>query len=285
VENFEVGGGAVKGCGGGSRAMTVRAAAVAGLFYPADAAELAAEVDGHLAAGRARAVHAGAAVPKALIVPHAGYMYSGPIAGTGYGALCEGAAQIRRVVLLGPAHRVRVAGLAASTASAFATPLGAVAVEHGPVAPLLSSGAVCELDLAHAAEHSLEVQLPFLQRVLGDLTIVPLAVGGASDEQVADVLDALWGGPETLLVVSSDLSHYYDYDTAVRLDAETADAIVDLAPERLGRDAACGRMAIGGLLLAAARNALRPRLLDLRNSGDTAGARDEVVGYGAFAFA
>jgi len=264
--------------------MSVRAPAVAGVFYPADATELAAEVDRHLAAGRARVARAGAIRPKALIVPHAGYVYSGPIAGTGYAALGDAAAQIRRVVLVGPAHRVRVAGLAASTASAFVTPLGAVAVEHGPLVPLLASGAVGELDLAHAAEHSLEVQLPFLQRVLGELSIVPLAVGAASDEGVAEVLDELWGGPETLIVVSSDLSHYHDYDTAVRLDAETADAITALTPGRLGRDAACGRVAIGGLLLAAARNALHPRLLDLRNSGDTAGSRDEVVGYGAFAF-
>ncbi len=264
--------------------MTVRDPAVAGTFYPADAAELAEEVDRHLADGRARAARAAASAPKALIVPHAGYLYSGPIAGTAYAALGDAAAQIRRVVLIGPAHRVRVAGLAASTASAFLTPLGAVPVESGPVAPLLAGGAVYEFDLAHAAEHSLEVQLPFLQRLLGELSIVPLAVGAASDAMVAEVLDALWGGPETVIVVSSDLSHYHDYDTAVRLDAETADAIVALAPQRLGRDCACGRIPIAGLLMAAARNGLRPRLLDLRNSGDTAGARDEVVGYGAFAF-
>ncbi|MCK6593175.1 MAG: AmmeMemoRadiSam system protein B, partial [Polyangiaceae bacterium] len=136
----------------------------------------------------------------------------------------------------------------------------------------------------HAREHSLEVHLPFLQEVLGDFSLIPIAVGEASPDDVARVLDALWGGPETLIVVSSDLSHYYDYATAQKLDAATSRAIVEMRPEDIRLEQACGRRPVNGLLVAAKRRGLRAALLDLRNSGDTAGDRSEVVGYGAYIF-
>ena len=266
--------------------MHTRPAAVAGSFYPADPSTLAAAVDAHLAAGRQVLARRGAyGVPKAIIAPHAGYMYSGPIAGTVYAAVYERCAGIERVVLLGPAHRVRVDGLAASSAEAFATPLGDVPLDRVAVHDSLRHSQVHVFDAAHAAEHSLEVQLPFLQRILPHFELIPFAIGAATHTEVAEVLDDLWGGPETLVVISSDLSHYYDYATAVRLDTETADAIYTLQPERLGPESACGRIPVGGLLIAAQRHGLQVTMLDLRNSGDTAGPREEVVGYGAFALA
>jgi hypothetical protein len=264
----------------------IRPAAVAGTFYPADPAALEAALDRHLAAGSAQLASATAApVPKAVIVPHAGYVYSGAIAGTVYAAVRERCVGIERVVLLGPAHRIPTDGLAASSADAFATPLGDVAVDRLAVHDALRHSQVHVFDAAHAAEHSLEVQLPFLQRILGRFEVIPFAVGAATHAEVAEVLDDMWGGSETLVVVSSDLSHYYDYATAGALDAATAEAILALRPERLGPESACGRVPLGGLLIAAQRHGLQASLLDLRNSGDTAGPRDEVVGYGGFILA
>ncbi len=262
--------------------MKLRTPAVSGAFYPRDADELGRMVDACLAEA---APAAGEPPPKALIVPHAGYVYSGPIAGRGYARLAPVRDTVSRVVLLGPAHRVFVQGLAASSADAFVTPLGAVAVDRAAVAAACELPQVRVSDEAHAPEHSLEVHLPFLQRVLGDFALVPFAVGDASDEEVADVLEKLWGGPETLIVVSSDLSHYYDHATARRLDAAACRAIEALEPGALDEESACGRVPICGLLLAARRHGLAARTLDLRNSGDTAGSRDQVVGYGAWAFA
>lgn len=265
--------------------MSIRPPAVAGTFYPADPTALAAAVDRYLAGGRERLARVDVAgAPKAIIAPHAGYVYSGPIAGSAYAAVQTHCAGIERVVLLGPAHRLHVDGLAASDAEAFATPLGAVPVDRIAVHDSLRHAQVHVLDAAHAAEHSLEVQLPFLQSILGPFAIIPFAVGAATHAEVAEVLDDLWDGAETLIVVSSDLSHYYDYATASHLDADTATAIAGLHAERLGPESACGRIPIGGLLLAAARRGLHAHLLDLRSSGDTAGSRDEVVGYAAVAF-
>jgi AmmeMemoRadiSam system protein B len=187
-------------------------------------------------------------------------------------------------VLLGPSHRVPVRGLAASSAASFRTPLGPVRLDREAVTRLETLPQVCLLDAAHALEHSLEVQLPFLQRVLDDFALVPLSVGDAGDDEVAEVIETLWDGPETLIVISSDLSHYYDYATARRLDAETTRAIEALAPERLEFESACGRVGVRGLLVAARRHGLQVETLDLRSSGDTAGPRDQVVGYGAWAF-
>jgi MEMO1 family protein len=261
---------------------TVRDPALAGMFYPEDPADLRRLVEGYLD----NAVSTPAAVPKAVIVPHAGYIYSGSVAGSAYARLRAGAGGIRRVVLLGPAHRAPLLGLALPEATVFASPLGRVPVDGTAVAELMLRPEVSVNASAHALEHSLEVQLPFIQLTLGhDFTLVPLAIGETSPEQVAAVLDALWGGAETLVVVSSDLSHYHDYETARHLDAETSRAIESLAVEDLRPDRACGCLAIQGLLLVARQRGLSAQTVDLRNSGDTSGGRDQVVGYGAYVFA
>lgn len=258
--------------------QTVREPAVAGIFYPAEPGRLQAQIQDLLR----DAVNPGPR-PKALIVPHAGYVYSGPIAASAYARLRPISAQINRVVLLGPAHRVAFRGLAASSASAFRTPLGTVRIDTAAYAQLLELPQVQLRDDAHAAEHSLEVQLPFLQELLGDFAVAPLVVGDASYAEVAEVLNAVWGGEETLILISSDLSHYQDYASAQRLDRFTSQAIEALRPERLDYQHACGRTPVGGLLLAARARGLQAEVLDLRNSGDTAGPRDQVVGYGAYA--
>lgn len=257
----------------------IRPPAVAGRFYPGTPLELERAVNGYLAAAVPQPPP-----PKALIAPHAGYIYSGPIAAAAYATLEPVRRVISRVILLGPAHRVAVRGLAASTADAFATPLGAVSLDRHSVDIALTLPEVRAMDAAHAPEHSLEVQIPFLQQTLDDFRLVPLLVGDASPESVAAVLERLWGGPETLIVVSSDLSHYLDYQSASALDAATSAAIEDLRPHDIGYDQACGSTPIRGLLILASRLGLQARTLDLRNSGDTAGPRDQVVGYGAYAF-
>lgn len=257
----------------------VRPAAVAGTFYPADPQELESEVDAFLDVP----VPSDESPPKALIVPHAGYVYSGATAGAAYARLKPLRGATQRVVVLGPAHRVWVDGIAVSSADAFATPLGIVPVDDALRRRALAFPLVQVGDRAHASEHALEVQLPFLQRVLGDFRVLPLVVGDASTDDVAQVIDALWGGNETLIVVSSDLSHYHDYDTARRLDARTAAAIVAGDGDAIRDDDACGARPVRGLLEAARHHGLGVRLIDLRTSGDTAGDRDSVVGYGAFA--
>ena len=258
---------------------TIRRAAVSGSFYPGEPAALAAEVASYISAVPA----AGGAPPKAIIAPHAGYMYSGPIAGSVYARLAPLRGRISRVVLAGPAHRVYVTGAAIPSADAFASPLGDVALDTQALARLRELPFVEVSDRAHALEHSLEVHVPFLQAVLGDFKLVPIVVGDASPDEAAAILEALWGGPETLIVVSSDLSHYHSYDVARSCDRDTADAILSL-DAHLVPEEACGAAPINGLLQAARRRGLEPELVDLRNSGDTAGDRSRVVGYGAFAF-
>lgn len=249
---------------------TIRRAAVAGMFYPGDAGDLRRTVEALLAGAPQR----DGPPPKALVVPHAGYVYSGPVAATAYARLLNAGGRIERVVLLGPAHHHPLHGLATHSAQAFETPLGRVPVEH--------TTAVSVLDAAHQREHSLETQLPFLQVALGAFRVVPIVVGEAAAEDVALAIDALWGGEETLVVVSTDLSHYHDARTARRLDRATADDIVALRAEALGYDSACGRYALAGLLIALRDRGLRLECIDLRNSADTAGDPDRVVGYGAF---
>ncbi len=256
----------------------VRSPAVAGMFYPADPRQLAHDVQSLLAAAQPHNL-----VPKALIVPHAGYIYSGPIAATAYATLPPLAGRIRRVVLLGPTHRVAVYGLALPGADAFDTPLGRVMLDAAAARGIAHLPQVTVSAEAHALEHSLEVQLPFLQSVLADFTLLPLAVGMTTPEEVAEVLEALWGGEETLIVISSDLSHYLPYPVAQRTDKETVRDILDLSgPIETGH--ACGGIPVSGLIVAARRHHLAPHLLDLRNSGDTAGSHGEVVGYAAIAF-
>lgn len=261
------------------RTMRVRQPAVAGLFYPADPSELRSAVEGHL--GDATSGPA----PKVIVAPHAGYVYSGPIAGSAYGRVVPARGRVTRVVLVGPAHRTPDAGIAASGAGAFATPLGRLSVDTGARDALVGAGLVAIRDDAHAEEHSLEVQLPFVQVCLGDVTVLPLAVGQVSPDRVADVLEQVWGGDDTLVVVSTDLSHYHDHATATELDRRTAEAVVARRPDRLGRYDACGVIPLQGLLLAAERHGLDVELLDLRTSADTAGGPERVVGYGAFALA
>jgi AmmeMemoRadiSam system protein B len=258
-----------------------RPAAVAGSFYPGEAASLASEVATYLA--QALPDPNGARPPKAIIAPHAGYLYSGPIAASIYARLSPLRGIVTRVVLAGPAHRVFVRGAAVPSAEAFASPLGAVPIDAEAVARLRAFPFVEVSDRAHALEHSLEVHLPFLQSVLGTFSLVPVVVGGAKPREMADILEAVWGGPETLIVVSSDLSHYLPYESARRRDRLTADAILGFEA-RLVPDEACGAAPINGLLQAARRHGLDAQLVDLRSSGDTAGSRDRVVGYGAFAF-
>lgn len=258
---------------------TVRPAAVAGSFYSGSSAGLAREVDAFLTG-----VTPAAGSPHAFIVPHAGYDYSGPIAATVYAQLARRSPLPTRVILLGPSHHVGFSGLALPGCDSFETPLGSIPLDVAGMRRALEFPQVRELPKAHAKEHSLEVQLPFLQRVLKHFTLVPLVVGDATPTQVADVLDALWGGDETVVLVSSDLSHFLTWDEARRLDRQTADHIVSLDEVALEGDEACGCRPVNGLLEVARRRGLKATTLDLRNSGDTAGDRSRVVGYGAFAF-
>ncbi|MEN8129981.1 MAG: AmmeMemoRadiSam system protein B [Pseudomonadota bacterium] len=258
---------------------SVRPAAVSGTFYPAVRAKLHQMVIDLL-----NEVQVEPVAVKALIAPHAGYIYSGPVAAGGYARLTSQTDSIKRVVLLGPSHRVAFAGIAAPKSTVFETPLGQVSVDQKAIDSLLDLPWVRRSDHPHLQEHSLEVQLPFLQTVLNNFALVPLVVGQAEAAQVAEVIDRLWGGDETLIVVSSDLSHYLDYDSACKIDMKTTRAIEDLRAEDIDFDQACGRLPVQGLLQIIKKRGLRCITVDLRNSGDTAGPRDHVVGYGAYVF-
>jgi AmmeMemoRadiSam system protein B len=268
-----------RGAGALTSSTKIRPAAVAGRFYPGDATTLRTLVDDELVRARPWT----GPVPEALIVPHAGYVYSGPIAATGYATLAAARDTIHRVVLLGPAHYVGFEGVGVSSADAFATPLGDVPVDTELRDRVRTLPGVRVHDAAHGPEHSLEVHLPFLQRALADFTVLPLVVGRASAETVAAVIDAAWDEPDTIVVVSTDLSHYLTHDAAARRDRTTAAAVVNGALDEIAPDDACGAYPLRGLLTAARARGLTVELLDLRNSGDTAGARDRVVGYAAFA--
>ncbi len=258
----------------------VRPPAVAGQFYPADPAALEALLRESFAEAREAPPHP----VKAMIVPHAGLIYSGPVAASAYRMLLPQADRIRRVVLLGPSHRVGFHGLAVTSADAYETPFGIITIDKSAIAEIQALPQVHLLDEAHRHEHSLEVQLPFLQAVLKDFELVPLVVGEATPQQVAEVLERLWDGDETLIAISSDLSHYHPYDEARMIDSATSQAILELDPSRIGYDNACGRNPVNGLLLLARQYGLKPELVDLRNSGDTAGDKSQVVGYGAYVF-
>lgn len=259
---------------------SIRPAAVAGFFYPADPRILQAQIAEMLTSAVPLEV---VSEPKALIVPHAGYVYSGSVAAAAYRSLAAMREQVRRVVLIGPAHRAAVEGLALPVAQAFSTPLGTVCVDRHAWQELRARPDVLLDDRPHELEHCLEVQLPFLQTMLDSFTILPLLAGHASAAQVAATLESLWGGPETLIVVSSDLSHYHTYEQARVGDRSTVDHILRLRPV-LDSQQACGATPINGLLQVASRHGLEPHLLDLRNSGDTAGDRARVVGYASIAF-
>lgn len=257
---------------------TVRPPAVAGLFYPADPIALQHYVQAALSREASLSCE-----PKALIVPHAGYVYSGQTAAAAYATLKPYSSKIRRVVLLGPTHRVAATGLVLPEATRFSSPLGSVKVDSDAVSHLLQLPQVSISAAVHAEEHALEVQLPFLQNVLDEFLLLPLLVGDARCEDVAEVLDLLWGGDETLIVISSDMSHYLPYSVATRQDQQTSKRILSLSSP-ISHEEACGGTAIGGLLISAKRHGLQAQLLAHCNSGDTAGTRDSVVGYASYAF-
>ncbi len=259
---------------------SVRPAAVAGMFYPGNPIELASDVNALLADAELRAPDL---QPKALIVPHAGYIHSGSVAASAYSLLKTMANRIRHVVLLGPTHRVAIRGLALPGVNAFKTPLGMVNIDQAAVQKITHLPQITVSSQAHAQEHSLEVHLPFLQTLLPDFNLLPLAVGMATPKEVAEVLELLWGGSETLIVISSDLSHFLNDDLARQVDAGTASAILELR-QPISHEQACGGTPVNGLILAALHHHLKPHLLDLRNSGDSTGDLTRVVGYGAFAF-
>ncbi len=263
-------------------AISIRIPAVAGMFYPDKSSVLRHDVTTFLHLASTRPL---LPPPKALIAPHAGYIYSGPIAGSAYASLGSDARQkIQHVILLGPTHRVGFNGIATSSADFFRTPLGDVPVDRIMTLQAESCPGVISYDRAHRDEHSLEVHLPFLQCALGKFDIIPLVVGNASPKEVATVIEHLWGNDDTLIIVSSDLSHYLTYDQATQIDRSTSESIAKMNPEELGFDQACGCLPIQGLLIAAKRHHLSVHILDVRNSGDTAGDRTRVVGYGAYAF-
>jgi AmmeMemoRadiSam system protein B len=260
----------------------MRAPAVAGSFYPERPGELAAAVAGYLAEAALSAPEQTTSAPKAIIVPHAGYIYSGPVAAAAYARLAPLAGRVTRVVLLGPAHTVTLGAVAAPHAEAFDGPLGPLTIDRPALWSLAGLSQVVQDDAPHAREHALEVQLPFLKGVLGEVSIVPLVVGDVAPRLVAEVIERLWGGPETLLLLSTDLSHYHAHEAAKARDAATAEAIEALAGETIGPEDACGCRALAGLLAAAKARGLAIDRLDLRTSGDTAGPKDQVVGYGAW---
>ncbi|GAA3929880.1 AmmeMemoRadiSam system protein B [Litoribacillus peritrichatus] len=257
--------------------MNIRYPAVAGSFYPESAEELRQTLNQLLTKAPKNSCH-----PKALIAPHAGYIYSGPIAATAYNTLADMADKIHRVVLLGPAHRVPLRGIAMPDTDVFRTPLGDITVDQKALDQIQMLDCITTSGQAHAWEHSLEVHLPFLQQTLKDFELVPLVVGETEPEVVANVIETLWGGEETLIVVSTDLSHYLKYQDAQKQDYTTTEAIEHLTCHIDGQQA-CGCNPLNGLLLATQHHHLKLTTLDLRNSGDTAGPKDHVVGYGAYA--
>lgn len=255
-----------------------RQPAVAGIFYPADGQTLKKDIKHYLE----RADTDINIMPKAIVVPHAGYIYSAPVAASAFKQLIPFKDKINRVVLLGPSHRVAFTGLAIPESEIFNTPLGAIAIDQEMMQRLSGFPQIISSDQAHCDEHSLEVQLPFLQEILGDFTLIPLVVGDATKEEVAEVIKALWGDEHTLIVISTDLSHYHNYNEAQQLDNATSDAIVNLQPELIDYEDACGRNGLKGMLAVAKEKNLTVDMLDLRNSGDTAGDKSRVVGYGAY---
>ena len=258
----------------------IREPAVAGMFYPADENQLKSDIQQYLD----QANSSQNIFPKAIVVPHAGYIYSGPVAASAYKLIIPFKHQINRVVLLGPSHRVGFSGLAVPESDTFSTPLGNIPVDQQGIQQLSDLAQVIVSDQAHRDEHSLEVQLPFLQEILDDFTLIPLVVGDAERHEVAEVINRLWGDEHTIIVISTDLSHYHEYNEARQLDRNTSDAIENLRPDLIGYEDACGRNGLKGMMTVAEEKNLSVDILDLRNSGDTAGDKNRVVGYGAYVF-
>ena len=258
----------------------IRPSAVAGLFYPASKHQLQDEVQAYLK--QAQQIDSPQRPIRAIIAPHAGYQYSGPIAASVYRMVAERCANVTHVILLGPAHRVAFRGIAAPSVDQFMTPLGPIDLDRENIKSLEKFSFVHVSDLPHQEEHSLEVHLPFLQTVLSNFQLTPLVVGDCRPDQVHQVLDTFWNQTDNLIVISSDLSHFHDYTTAQRMDQATSHAIETLAYDKLDYDHACGRTPVQGVLLLAKEHGLTVQTVDLRNSGDTAGTKDRVVGYGAY---
>ncbi len=264
-----------------SQHMIIREPAVAGTFYPANPEQLEAMVEKYLDQAQDKV---GEKAPKAIIVPHAGYIYSGPIAASAYINIKKWASQYKRVVLLGPSHRIGFNGIASCHATHYKTPLGNMHIDYEMIQSLEKEGLIQCNDAAHLHEHSLEVQLPFLQKALDKFELIPLVVGDSNENMVSMVIERLWGGDETLFVISSDLSHYLNYEVANTKDRNTSETIIHFDYDKLEYGDACGRNPIRGLLLSAKLHQLQPSCIDLRNSGDTAGDKVRVVGYGAYLF-
>lgn len=267
---------------------TVRQPAVAGLFYPSLAKELTIDIKRYLDDAKNSMPDAIRQLrPKAIIVPHAGYVYSGAIAAKAFATLLHQSETITRVILMGPAHRVRFRGLAISDVQYFRTPLGDIAIDSPSIRQLLSTPQVQVMDAAHWLEHCLEVQLPFLQTVLKDFSLVPIVIGNATVAETCQLLDILWGGPETLIVISSDLSHYHDYSSAQYIDRSTCEAIEHFELDRINAKQACGCIGVKSLLSAAKKRSMSVHTLGLANSGDIADSsvndQQRVVGYGSWA--
>lgn len=264
--------------------MLVREPAVAGMFYPDDPELLHKQLD-HFLSNANSSSDKEIVIPKALIVPHAGYVYSGPIAASAYQLLAPVAQHLSKVILLGPSHRVPLTGLAAPTSSFFRTPLGDIPIDREGIDKLVKQSLITVDDLPHQFEHSLEVQLPFLQTTLDDFMVLPLVIGRASSHQVAEVLRTVWGGNETLIIVSSDLSHYHSYLEARRIDQNTT-AMIESFADNINDKQACGHKGINGLLKLTCEKGMSIKTLDLRNSGDSVEApgvdKNKVVGYGAY---
>jgi len=260
---------------------TYRPTAVAGLFYPDSAKELKNKVEGLLAACSSNSYSSTKAI-KAIITPHAGYDYSGAIAASVYANLNKCQPNIDVVFLIGPAHRVAYDGIAIPTMEEFSSPLGRIRLNKKILRHLLNFSFVHESNLAHKEEHSLEVQLPFLQISLNQFELVPLLIGDCSPDKVNELIESIWDTANSLIVISSDLSHFHDYKTAQKMDQETSNAIEHLDHTRIDYDHACGKTGIQAILISAKKHELNARTIDLRNSGDTFGSKDRVVGYGAY---
>ncbi len=257
--------------------MSIRQAAVAGQFYPADKIQLQTQIDQLMATGK---VQSGAR-PEALIVPHAGYVFSGRTAAQAYQSLISRRHEIKRVILFGPAHRVYLAGMALPSVDSFRTPLGDIPLDRENIARVATLPGVIESDEVHRLEHSLEVQLPFLQSILDDFLLIPVAVGDCDADTVASLLDSLWGGNDSLTIISTDLSHFHPYDVAEKIDASTCQKILDKSSNLTGKEA-CGARVLNGLMRSKHAQALDIELLACCNSGNTAGDKNRVVGYGSF---
>ncbi len=259
--------------------INVRAPAVAGVFYPADRETLASDVARFIE----NAPVPQTLEPKALIAPHAGYVYSGQVAANAYITWQSQKNKIERLVLIGPAHRIALKDIAVPSVDAFQTPLGEVEIDREAISAILDLPQIVINDEPHRQEHSLEVHLPFLQKVLGDFKLLPLVVGAVAGQQVAEVIERLWGSDSTRFLISTDLSHFKDYKNAQKIDRETAQSIESMNPTMLSPEKACGYIPVAGMLIAARKSGLSVEQLALRNSGDTAGNKERVVGYGSWA--